>query len=100
MTCAKARVFLTLIHPDGRSWTGENWCNNPQAVCPRAPGEDYTKCKTICEQSGHAEIDALRLAGADAKGCTAHLKNHTYFCQPCQHALFDAGVASLKLEKK
>lgn len=93
MTCAKARVFLTLTNPDGRSWTGENWCNNPQEVCPRSPGEDYTKCKTICKQTGHAELDALRLAGDGAEGATAILKGHTYACRECQEAMFGAGVA-------
>lgn len=92
MTCAKARVFLTLINPDGRTWTGENWCQTPQAVCPRLPGEGYEKCKTICNQVGHAEIDALRLAGEGAKESTAILRGHTYACQSCQEAMFAAGV--------
>ena len=96
MTCAKVQVFVTLRHPDGREWRGENWCRNPQPVCPREPGEDYTKCQTICGQEHHAEMDALRQAGADARGCTATLKNHTYFCSTCQHALFHAGVVSLQ----
>jgi hypothetical protein len=95
MTCAKTQVFVTLTHPDGRSWTGTNWCRNPQAVCPREPGEDYTKCKTICDQFGHAELDALRLAGDAAAGCMASLHNHTYYCMACQHAMFAAGVAAL-----
>lgn len=95
MTCAKTRVFVTLTHPDGRTWTGENHCRNPQPVCPRLPGEDYTKCRTVCDQVGHAEVVALQLAGAEAAGCTASVRNHTYYCMPCQHALFAAGVTSL-----
>jgi deoxycytidylate deaminase len=95
MTCAKARVFVTLTHPDGRSWVGENRCGNPQTVCPRASGEDYTKCKTICSQVGHAEEDALQLAGEHANGCSASIRGHTYYCMHCQHAMFAAGVVAL-----
>lgn len=96
MTCAKQRVTCTLTHPDGREWIGENLCRNPQPVCPRAPGEDYTKCRTVCDQVGHAEPVALAQAGDNARGCTATLRGHTYFCQSCQHSLFDAGVVALK----
>lgn len=92
MTCAKTRVRVTLTHPDGRSWAGENWCRNPQPVCPR---EGYDKCKTICDQVGHAEEDALRVAGEHARGCTASLDGHTYYCMPCQHKLYAAGVVAL-----
>lgn len=98
MTCAKTRVTCTLTHPDGRFWIGENWCKKPQARCPRNPGEDYTKCKTVCEQGGHAELDALRMAGKNAAGTTAVLRGHTYFCMDCQHALFGAGVVALVRE--
>lgn len=96
MTCAKVRVRATLTHPDGRSWTGENRCRNPQAVCPRLPGEGYEKCRTICDQVGHAELDALALAGEHARGCTASLEGHTYYCMQCQHAFFAAGVVALR----
>jgi hypothetical protein len=96
--CAKARVFCTLIAADGTAVVGENWCANPQAACPREPGEDYTKCVTVCQQEGHAEVVALRLAGANAKGATAKLRGHTYACMACQHALFGAGVVSFGLE--
>jgi deoxycytidylate deaminase len=99
MTCAKARVFVTLTHPDGRRWTGENRCRNPQQTCPRGQGEDYTKCRTVCDQVGHAELDALAAAGDGARSCTASLHGHTYYCMPCQHALFAAGVVALLAPK-
>ena len=92
--CAKARVFCTLTMPDGEEITGENWCANPQLACPRAPGEDYTKCSTICRQEGHAEVVAVRLAGGKARGATAVLRGHTYACMACQHVMFGAGVLS------
>lgn len=95
MTCAKATVRCTLVTPDGQQFVGTNWCANPQATCPRSPGEDYTKCKTICRQQGHAEVDAVAEAGAAAKGAHAYLEGHTYACMDCQHALFGAGVIAL-----
>jgi pyrimidine deaminase RibD-like protein len=50
------------------------------------------KCTTVCQQQGHAEVQALRLAGAKARGATAVITGHTYACRECQEALFSAGV--------
>lgn len=97
MTCAKTTVRCTLVTPDGQRFVGSNWCASPQPVCPRAPGEDYQKCKTVCRQQGHAEVDALRLAGDAAKGAHAYVEGHTYACQNCQEELFGAGVAALSI---
>ncbi len=93
--CAKTTVKCTLITVDGEHIIGENWCVNPQKICPRTPGEGYKKCKSICQQEGHAEAVAVRLAGDKAKGATAYIEGHTYACMDCQHALFGAGVAFL-----
>jgi len=98
--CAKATVRCTLVTSDGSHVVGENWCDNPQPVCPRLPGEDYTKCRTVCRQHGHAEQVAVRLAGPLARGAHAYLDGHTYACQACQEALFGAGVAALTINPK
>ena len=95
--CAKTHVTCTIVATDGRKFVGSNWCGNAQPVCPREPGEGYEKCKSICHQSGHAEEDAVRLAGDAAKGATAYLHGHTYACMNCQHALFGAGVKFLSV---
>ena len=95
--CVKATVRCTLVTPAGEHIVGENWCRNPQTACPRAPGEDYTKCTTVCQQEGHAEAVAVKLAGAKAHGAHAFLEGHTYACMACQHALFGAGVRALSL---
>ncbi|MFM2287559.1 MAG: hypothetical protein RL684_702 [Pseudomonadota bacterium] len=95
--CAKVTVTCTLIDYMGRKIVGTNACDNPQEKCPRLPGEDYTKCETVCQQRGHAEIQALRVAGDRACGARAHLDGHTYYCRECQEALFAAGVESLAL---
>jgi hypothetical protein len=96
--CAKQTVTCTITTVSGETMLGENWCSNPQDVCPRAPGEDYTKCKVICHQHGHAETEALKVAGDRAKGGTARIKGHTYFCMDCQHALFNAGIINIGVE--
>lgn len=95
--CAKQRVFCTIIASDGTSYTGENYCENPQPVCPRAEGEDYTKCRVICKQVGHAEEVALSLAGESARGSEVVLTGHDYYCPSCQMKLFDAGVQHISV---
>ncbi len=75
---------------------GENACLNPQAVCPREPGEGYEKCTTICNQQGHAEIQALKAAGNDARGAVAII-DHSYACRHCQESMFDAGIAWVRV---
>lgn len=93
--CAKAHIACTLITPDGERFIGTNWCKMAQPVCPRAPGEDYTKCRTICQQVGHAEIVALEEAGAKARGAHAYVVGHSHVCRHCQEALYAAGVVAI-----
>lgn len=95
--CAKARVYCTLVTPEGERIHGENLCANAQEKCPRAPGEDYTKCTTICQQMGHAEVVAIKFAGPKARGARAYVKGHTYACRACQEALWAAGVKSVSV---
>ena len=95
--CAKRQVECTIVGNDGHSYTGFNDCANPQAVCPRAPGEGYEKCRSICDQAGHAEIEALNLAGLAARGATALLVGHYWMCEPCGRALREAGVHIVKI---
>jgi pyrimidine deaminase RibD-like protein len=76
---------------------GENDCANPQTTCPREPGEGYEKCKTVCQQAGHAEIEALRAAGAEAEGAVADLHGHYWMCEPCGRAMREAGVRWIKV---
>jgi hypothetical protein len=95
--CAKATIRCTLVTAAGEHIVGENWCRNPQPVCPRLPGEDYTKCSTVCDQEGHAEQVAARLAGEKARGAHAYIEGHTYACRPCQEDLYGAGVRAISV---
>lgn len=97
--CAKRQVRCA-IYPKGYApIAGENECANPQAVCPREPGEGYEKCKTICKQQGHAEIVALERArqwGAeDLQGARAVIMGHYWICEDCGRALRDAGITEV-----
>jgi len=95
--CAKTVVLCTLVFPDGRRVVGENACNKPQAVCPRLPGEGYIKCRTICDQPGHAETMAIALAGHTAFGAHAYIEGITYACRACQESLFGNGAVALTI---
>ncbi len=99
MTCAKRPVRCVLTNPEGEYVIGWNDCRNPQAVCPRAEGEDYTKCRTICDQYGHAEevaISAARFEGLDMTDGEAFIDGHTYACGPCERALRAIGITTLR----
>ncbi|HEX7906729.1 MAG TPA: hypothetical protein VF534_01370 [Paraburkholderia sp.] len=98
--CVKATVRCTLITSSGERIVGENWCHNPQSVCPRADmptGVGYELCKSMCQQEGHAETVALRVAGDKARGAHAYIEGHTYACPSCQQSLFGSGVAALTI---
>jgi hypothetical protein len=95
--CAKTTVRCTIITPHGLRFVGENWCANPQQVCPREPGEGYDKCKSICQQAGHAEEVALQNASVLAAGAHAYVEGHDHACRSCQVALFGAGVKALTI---
>lgn len=97
MTCAKTTVTCTLVTPDNERFVGTNWCANPQPVCPRAPGEGYEKCVSICQQAGHAEVEAVRAAGIKALGARAYIEGHGYACRNCQEVLVAAGARSFTI---
>lgn len=103
--CAKRRVRC-VIYPVGMApIAGENDCANPQEVCPRAPGEGYAKCASICGQDGHAELVALRKAeswvgnaGGSLEGAKAVVLGHYWICEPCGRALREAGIKTVEIE--
>ena len=99
MTCAKQRVICRIEAEDGGVATGENYCRNPQEVCPRIgmkSGEGYHLCQEVCQQAGHAEqVAVMNLRGR--QGVRATLEGHTYACEPCKEALRSAGVEVLRI---
>ncbi len=93
--CAKQVVICTIVTPENERFVGENWCGDPQGVCPRRGNEGYKKCRDICKQYGHAEIMALQAAGIKARGSHAYIEGHIHSCMGCQHELFTAGVLTV-----
>lgn len=98
MTCADKIVTCVITSPDGQQFSGTNDCVTPQEVCPREPGENYQKCRDICNQPAHAEIIALARAGEAARGATVVVSGIGWVCRPCQLALYGAGVTSISVE--
>jgi DNA mismatch endonuclease (patch repair protein) len=96
--CAKRHV-IAIIEKDGKYYVGSDWCRNPQKECPRLPGEDYSKCKTICKQDGHAELDAIKNAKGDTKGGIMYLIGHDHSCEPCLAAMKKAGIETVVFNK-
>ena len=102
MTCAKRHVWCE-IEAHGRIFYGDNSCENPQAACPREPGEGYAKCKSICRQRGHAEMVALeeaRASGVDLRHAHAIVGGHYYVCKSCAEVLRDAGISRILILEK
>jgi deoxycytidylate deaminase len=106
--CAKQRVVCRIYlggEYEHRMYIqGENSCRTPQASCPRAPGEDYTKCKTVCNQEGHAEIMAIktfeRLGTHDPAQAFAKIYGHTRICTDCEKELHRVGIKKVFIEPK
>lgn len=100
MTCAKRIVRCTIITRDGRAFSGENACDEPQKRCPRRKGEGYAKCESVCKQPGHAEIVALaQIELRGAVGATAIITGIDHMCKECARALSKAGVDEIILRR-
>ena len=100
--CAKQRVIAVIITPDGERFSGENFCENPQIICPRGDmpsGIGYHLCKEVCNQKSHAEISAISAAGEKAKDSTLFLYGHTYACESCKKAADVAGILKIVIMK-
>lgn len=99
MTCAKQKVICRIEATDGTVATGENFCRNPQEICPRIgmqSGEGYHLCREVCQQAGHAEeVAVMNLRGK--RGVRATLEGHTYACDSCKQTLKSAGVEILRV---
>jgi pyrimidine deaminase RibD-like protein len=96
--CAKKVVTCTIIAEDGELFFGENSCNNAQSSCPRVGAlysrDDFTLCKVVCDQPGHAEVMALKSAGEKARGATAFVYHHRV-CSDCREKLIAAGIIEI-----
>jgi deoxycytidylate deaminase len=99
--CAKQTVTARIVALDGREFTGTNYCEAPQAVCPRGDmpsGVGYELCKSICHQPAHAEVNAIKAAGEAARGGTLYLSGHFWMCDECKAACATAGIPETETE--
>lgn len=103
MTCAKRQVTCTIVTADKSAGAaGTNYCHNPQATCPREPHEGYDKCKSVCDQAGHAEEVALNNAKhfeLDLRGAIATVTGIGWVCWPCLDQLRAAGIARVYVQE-
>jgi len=97
--CAK-QITVAIIENRGQYWLGTNSCEKPQKNCPRGKmpsGVGYEYCQDVCKQTGHAEENAVKAAGKDAKGGTLFLIGHTYCCDNCREVMKKAGIRNVIL---
>lgn len=103
--CARKVVTATIITPSGRRFVGTNHCNNAQAVCPRGDmptGVGYEMCRDICQQPGHAEMQALvnaALEGEAVAGGVIYIEGHTYACNSCLKTLAEAWIVDVRFRE-
>ena len=98
--CAKNDVLAVLTTKDGQIFWAYNSCDNPQDVCPRKDmpsGVGYELCKTVCQQTGHAEENVCKIAGKLAKGAHIVLFGHDYCCENCVKIMKEYGVFSVHI---
>lgn len=97
--CAKRVIRATVRTPGGRFFVATNHVRAvPETGCPRLKlktGEGWHLCKEVCGQKGHAEINALRIAGKHARGATLYVEGHDYVCDGCRAAAEKAGIAAI-----
>ena len=96
--CVKQTVTATIVAANGDRFIATNHCMNPQKKCPRGDmptGVGYELCKSICQQTAHAEVNAVSFAGEAARGATLYLEGHTYACESCKTSVRSAGIERL-----
>ncbi len=105
--CIKQTVVATIITKCGETISGFNGIKNLEITeCPRvvaniATGVGYELCKDVCNQVGHAEIEAIKNSkGYDLTGATMYLTGHTYCCDNCLEAIKNSGISKVYVVSK
>ena len=97
--CAKTQVIAILYNKEDTEFAfGTNFCKNPQEICPREEGEGYEKCKSICDQPAHAEINAIKDAvnkNMTVEGSTMIILKHRDMCDNCRQFVTNYGVETV-----
>lgn len=97
--CLKRHVIAYIVTPKGEMFVGTNEIKNTEIKeCPREKigakfGERYDLCHTECQQTGHAEINAIKSAGmTDLSGSTLFLWGMSKICDECKKELQYQGI--------
>ncbi len=103
--CFKREVCAVIVNNIGQVVVGQNliYTNEEISECPRKKGEDYTKCKTVCNQTNHAETEAIRIAklrNMEIRGATLYLHNHYKMCENCKKVCEYEGLNVVILGEK
>jgi len=99
--CAKQQT-LAIVEKNGKFWIGSNSCRRPQKTCPRgdmASGVGYELCKDICDQTDHAEVNAIKAAGRNAEGAILYLFGHTRICDECRKFSILRGIKKIVINE-
>ena len=99
--CLKQRVVAIIIKDGVVVGNGENVIKNDVKTCPRVgmlSGEGYDKCVSICNQSGHAEVNACLDGGDKCDGATMYIFGHTYICEKCAKICRSSGIIKVIFE--
>jgi len=102
--CFKREVTAVIVGRDGRIAVGQNLIyNDDLEECPRAKGEGYDKCISICNQKGHAEIMAIKKAKErylDMEDANIYLIGHHRICDNCKEACDNEGLNVIIVNEK
>ena len=102
LICAKQDV-VAFIKAGTRVFVGTNWCQVPQKECPRKDlpsGVGYDKCKDICKQNSHAEVEACVKAGKYAEEADMYIIGHTRSCDSCKEFMKKFGIRNVYFIKE
>lgn len=96
--CAKLTT-VAIVEKDGKYWLGTNSCLNPQESCPRGDmpsGVGYELCNDICQQTAHAEVNAMKAAGKkNCDGANLYLFGHYRVCENCQQVAEEMNIKKI-----
>ena len=101
-TCIKQSVYAMIETKCETEIFGSNKILNSEVTeCPRdlqgyVSGAGYHLCKEICNQTAHAEVDAINNAkemGIDLTGSKLNLFGHTYCCDNCVGHMVEHGIS-------
>jgi len=97
--CTK-RTVVCIIKKGNRFWYGTNKTEIQAEVCPKTwEGEPFDVCDKTCGKVVHAEAEALKKAGKNAKGATLYLIGHSFLCPDCGKLAEKAGIKRLIFNK-